>query len=64
MVSEDDRKTFRYAQSPTKTCSGSSCSIFQDMMLILKAKILVPQEIKMIYGLVLKIKKGFIIDGL
>jgi hypothetical protein len=65
MVSEDDRKTFQYAQSPTsRLVVAHRSSIFQDMMPNLKSQDTSPQEIKMIYGLVLKIKKGFIIDGL
>jgi hypothetical protein len=52
MVSEDDRKTFdmHKVSSPTSRLVVAHRSIFQDMMPNLKAKILSPQEIKMIYG--------------
>jgi hypothetical protein len=66
MVSEDDRKTFDM-HNPSLTSrlvvAHRVVSIFQDMMPNLKAKILSPQEIKMIYGPSFENKKGFIIDG-
>jgi hypothetical protein len=67
MVSEDDRKTFDMHKAPSLTSrlvvAHRVVSIFQDMMPNLKAKILSPQEIKMIYGPSFENKKGFIIDG-
>jgi hypothetical protein len=65
MVSEDDRKTFDMHKAPSLTSrlvvAHRVVSIFQDMMPNLKAKILSPQEIKMIYGPSFENKKGFII---
>jgi hypothetical protein len=53
MVSEDDRKTFDMHKAPVLlqrlVVAHRVVSIFQDMMPNLKAKILSPQEIKMIY---------------
>jgi hypothetical protein len=61
MVSEDDRKTFDMHKAPSLTrlvVAHRVVSIFQDMMPNLKAKILSPQEIKMIYGPSFENKKG------
>jgi hypothetical protein len=63
MVS-DDRKTFDMHKAPSLTSrlvvAHRVVSIFQDMMPNLKAKILSPQEIKMIYGPSFeKKKKGY-----
>jgi hypothetical protein len=60
MVSEDDRKTLICTQSLTSrlVVAHRVVSIFQDMMPNLKAKILSPQEIKMIYGPSFENKKG------
>jgi hypothetical protein len=60
MVSEDDRKTLICTPSLTSrlVVAHRVVSIFQDMMPNLKAKILSPQEIKMIYGPSFENKKG------